>query len=97
MNKWMINKQIFMLGFLPVLGLLVALLLNDIAGPAYTGSVNQSALQLYFIGSIIWSFLAFFIGVFMYSKCSYMNHIKFILGLFSVGLGAALPWLIGIS
>ena len=46
MNKWMINKIAFMLGFLPALGLLVAFLLNFIAGSGYTISVNQGALYV---------------------------------------------------
>jgi hypothetical protein len=97
MNKWMINKRTFMLSFLPVTGLLIALLLNFIAGPGYTTSVNQGALYVYFMGSVTWSVLAFFTGIYMYSKCSSMNHIKFILGISSVSLGVAMPWIIGMS
>jgi len=97
MNKSLINKRIFMLSFLPVLGLLITILLNFIAGPAYTTSMNQGALHTYFMGSIMWSVFAFFTGVFMYSKCSSMNHIKFILGVLSVTFGVAMPWVIGMS
>jgi hypothetical protein len=97
MNKWLSNKRIFMLGFFPVLGLIITFLLNFIAGPGYTTSVNQGALAIYFMGSVMWSVFVFFTGIFMYSKCSSMNHIKFILGVLSVTFGAAMPWMIGIS
>jgi hypothetical protein len=97
MKKWMINRRIFILGFLPVLGVIIAFLLNFIAGPAYTTSLNQGALYIYFKGSFIWSLFAFFTGIYMYSKCSSMNHIKFVLGVLSVTLGVAMPWIIGIS
>jgi hypothetical protein len=86
-----------MLGFLPVLSLLITFLLNFIAGPGYTTSVNQGALAFYFMGSVMWSVFPFFTGIFMYSKCSSMNHIKFILGVFSVTFAAAMHWIIGIS
>lgn len=86
-----------MVGFLPTLGLLVSLILNLLAGPGYTSSVNQSAMALYFMGAAIWSVVAFFIGIFLYTKCSSINHIKFILGVLSVALGMAMPWLIGMS
>jgi len=97
MNKWMINKRTFMLSFLPVIGFLITLLLNFIAGSGYTTSVNQGAFYVYFMGSVMWSVLAFFVGIYMYSKCSSMNHIKFILGISSVSFGAAMPWVIGMS
>ena len=97
MNKWVINKRTFILSFLPVTGLLITLLLNFIAGPGYTTSVNQGALYVYFMGSVIWSVLAFVTGIYMYSKCSSMNHIKFILGISSVSLGVAMPWITGMS
>ena len=97
MNKLMINKRIFMIGLLPVLGLLITFILNFIAGPGYTTSVNQGALRVYFMGSAMWSVFAFFTGIFMYSKCSSMNHLKFILGVSSVALGVAMPWIIGMS
>lgn len=97
MNKWAFNKRIFMLIFLPVLGLIITFFLNFIAGPGYTTSVNQGALYLYFMGSCMWSIFAFFTGIYMYSKCSSMNHIKFILGISSVSLGVAMPWIIGMS
>ncbi|MBA6380521.1 MULTISPECIES: hypothetical protein [unclassified Colwellia] len=97
MKKWMINKRIFMLGFLPVLGVLITLLLNFIAGPGYTTAVNQGAIYIYFKGSVIWSVFAFFTGIYMYSKCSSMNHIKFVLGVLSVTFGVAMPWMIGMS
>jgi hypothetical protein len=97
MNKWMINKRTFMLSFLPVIGFLITLLLNFIAGSGYTTSVNQGAFYVYFMGSVMWSVLAFFAGIYMYSKCSSMNHIKFILGISSVSFGSAMPWIIGMS
>lgn len=97
MNKWTINKRIFMVSLLPALGLLITFLLNYIAGPGYTTSVNQGELYVYFMGSVIWSAIAFFTGIYMYSKCRSMNHIKFILGISSVSLGVAMPWLIGMS
>ena len=97
MKKWVLKKRIFMIGFLPFMGLFVALLLNFIAGPAYTASLNQSALYVYFMGFVMWSVLAFFTGIYMYSKCSSMNHIKLILGISSVSFGAAMPWIIGMS
>jgi len=97
MNRWMINKRTFMLSFLPVLSLLVTFLLNFIAGPSYTTSVNQGSLYVYFMGSVMWSVLAFFTGIYMYSKCSSMNHLKFILGVLSVSLGVTMPWIIGMS
>jgi len=59
-----------MIGLLPVLGLLITFILNFIAGPGYTTSVNQGALRVYFMGSVMWSVFAFFTGIFMYSKCS---------------------------
>ena len=68
MKKWMTNKRIFMLGFLPALGVLITFFLNFIAGPGYTTSLNQGALYLYFKGSTIWSVFAFFTGIHMYSK-----------------------------
>ncbi|WP_210559754.1 hypothetical protein [Psychrosphaera aestuarii] len=86
-----------MLSFVPVLGLLVTVLLNFIAGPGYTTSVNQGAIHLYFMGSVMWSVFAFFTGLYMYSKCSSMNHTKFILGIISVSFGVAMPWVIGMS
>ncbi len=82
---------------LPILGLLVTIILNKIAGPGYTTSVNQTALMIFSKGAIIWSIFAVFTGVFMYSKCSSMNHLKFIIGITSVTLGAAIPWLIGLQ
>jgi hypothetical protein len=97
MKKWVLKKRIFMIGFLPFMGVFVALLLNFIAGPAYTTSLNQSALRTYFMGSAMWSVLAFFSGVYMYSKCSSMNHLKFILGVSSVSLGITMPWIIDMS
>ena len=97
MKKWVLKKRIFMIGFLPFMGVFVALLLNFIAGPAYTTSLNQSALRAYFMGSAMWSVLAFFSGVYMYSKCSSMNHLKFILGVSSVSLGITMPWIIDMS
>jgi hypothetical protein len=97
MKQWMINRRIFILGFLPVLGVLITFLLNFIAGPGYTTSVNQGALYIYFKGSFIWSVCAFFTGIYMYSKCRSMNHIKFALGVLSVTLGVAMPWIIGMS
>ncbi len=93
----MINKRTFMLSFLPVIGLLITLLLNFIAGTGYTTSVNQGALYVYFIGSVMWSVLAFLTGIYMYTKCSSMNHIKFILGISAVSLGVVMPWIIGMS
>ena len=83
-----------MLTILPVLGLLVTLVLNYVAGPGYTTSVNQTALVVYYKGSFFWSLIAIFAGIYMYSKCSSMNHLKFIVGISSVFLGAALPWII---
>ncbi len=97
MNKFRINKRIFMIGLLPVLGLLITFILNFIAGPGYTTSINQGALHFYFMGSAMWSVLAFFTGMFMYSKCSSMNHLKFIMGVSSVALGVAMPWVVGMS
>jgi hypothetical protein len=97
MNKLRINKRIFMIGLLPVLGLLITFILNFIAGPGYTTSVNQGALRVYFMGSVMWSVFAFFTGIYMYSKCSSMNHLKFILGVSSVAFGVAMPWIIGMS
>lgn len=91
------NKGIFLVGFLPTLGLLVSLILNFLAGPGYTSAVNQGAITFYFMGAVIWSVVAFFIGIFLYTKCRSMNHIKFILGVLSVSLGMAMPWLIGMS
>lgn len=97
MNKLRINKRIFMMSLLPVLGLLIAFILNFIAGPAHTTSLNQGALRVYFMWAAMWSVFAFFTGIFMYSKCSSMNHLKFILGVSSVALGVAMPWIIGMS
>jgi hypothetical protein len=97
MNKRIINKRIFMLSFLPVLGLLFTFLLNFIAGPGYTNTINQGAIYLFTKGAFVWSVVAFFTGIFMYSKCSSMNHMKFILGVLSVTLGVAMPWIIGMS
>ena len=95
MSKWWTNKRIFLVGLLPVLGFVVALLLNVIAGPTYTTGINQGALRVYVMGAILWSVLSFFVGVYLYSKCSSMNHTKFFLGVFSVSLGTAMPWLLG--
>jgi hypothetical protein len=97
MKKLRINKRIFMISLLPVLGLLITFILNFIAGPGYITSVNQGALYIYFMGSTMWSVFAFFTGIFMYSKCSSMNHIKFILGVLSVTFGVAMPWIIGMQ
>jgi hypothetical protein len=97
----MVNKSIYkrvtMISCLPILGLLLTFILNFMTGPGYTSSVNQGAIHMYFMASVVWSVIAFFTGVYMYSKCSSMNHLKFMLGLLSVSLGAAMPWLIGIS
>ncbi|MCU7553784.1 hypothetical protein OCL06_04125 [Alteromonas sp. ASW11-19] len=95
MFKWITKKRVFMVTALPILGVIVAFLLRWLSGPAYTTSVNQSALYVFGMGSILWSILALFIGFFLYSKCSTMNHIRFICGVFSVLLGASMPWLIG--
>ena len=95
-NK-LIYKRIIMLICLPILGLLLTFILNFMTGSGYSDSVNQGAIYIYFIASVTWSVLAFFAGVYMYSKCSSMNHLKFILGVFSVSLGAGMPWLIGMS
>lgn len=97
MKKWVLKKRIFMIGFLPFMGVFVALLLNFIVGSAYTTSLNQSAIRVYFMGSAMWSVLALFSGIYMYSKCSSMNHQKFILGVSSVSLGITMPWIIGMS
>ena len=93
----MINKRIFMLSFLPVLGVVITFILNFIAGAAYTTSVNQGTLYIYFKGSVIWSVFAFFIGIYIYSKCSSMNHIKFGLRVLSVTFGVAMLSIIGMS
>lgn len=87
-------KRVFMATVLPILGILVVFLLNYISGPGYTTSVNQTALVVYFKGSVIWSVAAIITGVYMYSKCSSMNHLKFIIGITSVALGAAMPWIV---
>jgi len=97
MNKRLINKRIFMVSFLPALGLVLTSLLNFMAGPGYFTSVNQGAIYIYFMASVAWSVVAFFTGVYMYSKCSSMTHLKFVLGVLSVSLAVAMPWLIGIS
>lgn len=97
MKKWVLKKRIFMIGFLPFMGVFVALLLNFIADPAYTTALNQSAIRAYFMGSAMWSVIALFSGIYMYSKCSSMNHLKFILGVSSVSLGITMPWIIGMS
>lgn len=52
---------------------------------------------LNFMASVVWSVVAFFTGVYMYSKCSSMNHLKFVLGILSISLAVAMPWLIGKS
>lgn len=97
MKKWVLKKRIFMICFLPFMGVFVALLLSFIAGHANTASLNQSAFRAYFMGSAMWSVLALFSGVYMYSKCSSMNHLKFFFGVSSVSLGITMPWIIGMS
>ncbi len=97
MVNCLIYKRIIMLSCLPVLGLLLTFILNFMTGSGYTDPVNQDIIYIYFMASVTWSVLAFFTGVYMYSKCSSMNHLKFILGVFSVSLGAGMPWLIGMS
>ncbi|WP_286235616.1 hypothetical protein [Thalassotalea sediminis] len=94
MSKWWTKKRIFLVGFLPALGFIVTLLLNVVAGPIYTTGLNQGALRVYSMGAILWSILSFFVGIYLYSKCSSMNHTKFFLGVSSVILGAAIPWLL---
>ena len=76
-------------------GLVVALILRWLAGPTFTTSVNQSALYIFGMSSILWSILTLLTGLFLYSKCSAMNTTRFICGLVSVVLGASMPWLIG--
>ncbi len=95
MPAWMTRKRIILLTILPALGLLVSISLQFLSGPFYTQSLNQSALYVYFIGSVYWSVVALFAGVYMYSLCSSMDHAKFFSGLLSVIVGAGLPWLIG--
>jgi hypothetical protein len=95
-NK-LIYKRITMISCLPVLGFLLTFILNFMTGPGYTDSVNQGAIYIYFMASVTWSVVAFATGAFMYSKCSSMNHLKFLLGVFSVSLGTGMPWLIGMS
>lgn len=95
MYELKVKKRIFMCLLLPVLGLLITFMLNFIAGPGYTTSLNQGALYIFVMGSGMWSIFAFFTGIYMYSKCSSMNHLKFLLGISSVGLGVLTPWLIG--
>ncbi|WP_218312322.1 hypothetical protein [Alteromonas antoniana] len=95
MLKWITKKRVFLVSVMPVLGLIVALMLRWLAGPTYTTSVNQSALYIFGVGSILWSILALLTGLFLYSKCSAMTTSRFICGLVSVVLGASMPWLIG--
>jgi len=86
-----------MLGVLPVTGLLITIILNLIAGPGYTTSVNQGSMVVYFMGAVFWTVCAIATGVYMYSKCNSMNTKKFIPGVLSVLFGAALPWIIGMQ
>lgn len=94
LNHWLTRKRLFLLSLMPTLGLLVAITLNIIAGSGYTGAVNQSALMVYGMGTIIWTIITPFIGAFLYTKCSSMNTKKFVPGILSVALGAAIPWII---
>lgn len=96
LSHWLTRKRLFLLSLMPALGSLVAIALNIIAGPGYTSSVNQSALMVYGMGTIIWTIIAPFIGAFLYTKCSSMNTKKFVPGILSVALGAAMPWMIGL-
>lgn len=70
--------------------------LNILAGQGHSGVVNQSALMVYGMGTIIWTIISPFIGACLYTKCSSMNTKKFVPGVFSVALGAAIPWIIGL-
>ncbi|WP_213609397.1 hypothetical protein [Pseudoalteromonas sp.] len=97
MNKWMTKKRIITLATLPVAGLSFTILLNFLAGPGYSTSINQGAVAVYLLGSVLWSVAAITAGVYMYSKCSSMNTKKFIPGIFSVFIGAGLPWIVGMQ
>jgi hypothetical protein len=97
MSKWMTKKRIMMLAALPVAGLSFTILLNLLAGPGYSTSINQGAVAVYFLSSVLWSVAAIIAGVYMYSKCSSMNTRKFIPGIFSVFVGAGLPWIVGMQ
>jgi hypothetical protein len=97
MSKWMTKKRIAMLTAVPLTGLIFTVLLNFLAGQGYSTSMNQGAVAVYFLGSVLWSVTAIIAGVYMYSKCSSMNTKKFIPGFFSVCFGAGLPWSIGMQ
>ena len=93
----MTKKRILMLTALPMAGLCFTILLNFLAGPGYSTSINQGAVAVYFLGSVLWSAAAIIAGVYMYSKCSSMNTKKFISGICSVLIGAGLPWIVGMQ
>ena len=97
MRNWMTKKRIMMLATLPVAGLIVTILLNLLAGPGYSTSINQGAVAVYFLAPVLWSLAAIIAGAYMYSKCSSMNTQKFVPGILSVGLGAGLPLIIGMQ
>lgn len=97
MSKWMTKKRFMMLAALPVTGLSFTILLNLVAGPGYSTSVNQGAVAVYLLGSLLWSVTAIIAGVYMYSKCSSMNTRKFIPGVLSVFVGAGLRWIVGMQ
>jgi len=95
MNILINRKRVLMLLSLPMLGFVASIVLHWLTNPAYTTSVNQSSLYAYAVGATLWSVCAISAGVFLYSKCTSMNHAKFILGLSSVLVGASAPWIVG--
>ncbi|WP_414828430.1 hypothetical protein [Alteromonas sp. H39] len=95
MDSAITKKRVVMLTLLPILGVIVSLMLRWLAGPTYTTSLNQSEMYVFFKGATIWSVVAFSAGIFLYTRCSEMNHSRFAFGAASVLLGASLPWLIG--
>lgn len=97
MSKWMTKKRIMMLAVLPLAGLSFTILLNLLVGSGYSTSINQGAVAVYFLGSVLWSVTAIIAGVYMYSKCSSMDTKKFIPGISSVFVGAGLPWIVGMQ
>ena len=91
MHSTITKKRVVMMTLHPILGVIMSLVLRWLAGPTYTTSLNQSAMYLFFKGATIWSVVAFFAGIFLYTRCSEMNHTRFIFGAASVFLGASLP------
>ncbi len=91
--KSAVKNRLFKITLIPFLGLVVSITLKLMTGLSYTTPMPQTSLTFYSKYAAIWSLCSIFIGIYLYSKCHSMNHLKFSLGMLSVITGASLPWI----